>query len=898
MPNLLGKTNIGLNGVTYFSIFFPFINIWKHADYPQVTNNGLNYFGSTPQGKPMSPWGVYLEPDTGELINPQAANTTGLVKLVYSQPVNGLPVGYPGLTGSRWVLKWDGDPALTLSVPLTSVTRNGARAVGTWPSDTSNQVYFLQNFSLSNPPRNIRLCRLEHETLLDQGEIFNPEYVAMCKRASGLARFMDWSVQNNNRVNNSNANIVTESSGGWCQTAATPGIPGGCPISVMSKLAIRANSHPWVCVPTPLGVGKFWSIGNAQTVTITVASPGVITWAQHGLAADRQVFFTSNGSLPTGITSGTTYYVVGASITTNTFQISATAGGAAINTSGSQSGTQTGNIVGITLANPAVVWAPGHPFVDGDSVIPYRAGGVTRSSTITMTIATPCVVTWTSHGLAAGANVIITTTNTLPTPLISGQSYYVLASGLTTDAFQIARTPGGAAINTSGSQSGTHAGSVTVNRNKYIVANTVAGVSFELQGCDSTTFSAYSGSGWMMSPFSLASMTTQGVLFFSHFRDSIALPLTPRFEFGNETWNAGIFDAFHQFAAQAHNFLNASDDQVFPGDNGIRMAGYFAAHFMKTARDAYGVSNRTRWKGILPTQTVNTGVTTDYLAGINRYIADIAPALTLADLFDLGAVTGYFGSNQFNGSNKAVTINVGTSTFTANGHGYPNNRIVKLTTTGALPTPLAISTFYWTTNVTTNTFQLSATALGSAMALSGTQSGTHNVFDASGDWLIDIMNTSIARFNDGLEATRYSYYQRVYNEDTLDARWTGQPFSLDKAQAFMAAQKAIFDSNGLGTTQYEGGFAADYDAWNGNPNFALVNEFFPRGVYCPENAAIHTAMYTGFVATGAEFPAKFVDVAPPTRFGCFGAAQWIGNGNPVWEATCDFNDKLWSGRLR
>lgn len=80
----------------------------------------------------------------------------------------------------------------------------------------------------------------------------------------------------------------------------------------------------------------------SATVTITIASPGVVTWTAHGRAANDPVYFTTTGALPTNLTVDTIYYVVGASITTNTFQVSATEGGSAINTAGSQSGTHTG----------------------------------------------------------------------------------------------------------------------------------------------------------------------------------------------------------------------------------------------------------------------------------------------------------------------------------------------------------------------------------------------------------------------------------------------------------------------------------------------------------------------------------------------------------------------------
>jgi len=90
--------------------------------------------------------------------------------------------------------------------------------------------------------------------------------------------------------------------------------------------------------------------GTSATVTITIASPGVFTWANHGLVAGSAVKFTtsSGGALPTGLTANTTYYVAqDTNLTINTFAVSDTqahaiAGSNQINTSVSQSGTQTG----------------------------------------------------------------------------------------------------------------------------------------------------------------------------------------------------------------------------------------------------------------------------------------------------------------------------------------------------------------------------------------------------------------------------------------------------------------------------------------------------------------------------------------------------------------------------
>jgi hypothetical protein len=78
----------------------------------------------------------------------------------------------------------------------------------------------------------------------------------------------------------------------------------------------------------------------AATVTISNASPAVVTYAASGLLVNMPVVFTTTGGLPTGLTAGTTYYVKTV-LTANTFTVSATIGGVAINTSSAGSGTQT-----------------------------------------------------------------------------------------------------------------------------------------------------------------------------------------------------------------------------------------------------------------------------------------------------------------------------------------------------------------------------------------------------------------------------------------------------------------------------------------------------------------------------------------------------------------------------
>lgn len=81
-------------------------------------------------------------------------------------------------------------------------------------------------------------------------------------------------------------------------------------------------------------------LSTATTVTISISPVCLVTWAGHNLVVGSGVIFTTSGALPTGITSGTTYYVLANDA--NTFKISASVGGTPITTTGSQSGTQTG----------------------------------------------------------------------------------------------------------------------------------------------------------------------------------------------------------------------------------------------------------------------------------------------------------------------------------------------------------------------------------------------------------------------------------------------------------------------------------------------------------------------------------------------------------------------------
>jgi hypothetical protein len=234
---------------------------------------------------------------------------------------------------------------------------------------------------------------------------------------------------------------------------------------------------------------------------------------------------------------------------------------------------------------------------------------------------------------------------------------------------------------------------------------------------------------------------------------------------------------------------------------------------MKVIRTTYGAENRQKWRGVLPTQTLNTHVTNRYIVGISRYIKDHAPSLTIGDLFDDLAVAGYFGG-LFNNDNKSMI-------------------------------------FHW-------------------------------------------MDLSEKRWQAGIEPSKYSFFNRVVNEDIADARHTSTPYSVDKILTYWQAQKRLADANGLRLIQYEGGNhnnAQFVPALEAKERARFV-EFYKQCNHTPEDAANYTTMFDNFIKLGGKYPSKFVEARPVVYWGAWGGLRHPEDNNPVWDAVVNFNGRL------
>lgn len=120
-------------------------------------------------------------------------------------------------------------------------------------------------------------------------------------------------------------------------------------------VTLRFNSYPqyatrvevrFIANPVPL----LDTPGRQFNATVTIATPGVFTgpipdvasgYPGYNLVNGDPFTLSTTGALPTGLTAGVTYYCVNTA--GNTFQASLTAGGSAINTTGTQFGIMTVN---------------------------------------------------------------------------------------------------------------------------------------------------------------------------------------------------------------------------------------------------------------------------------------------------------------------------------------------------------------------------------------------------------------------------------------------------------------------------------------------------------------------------------------------------------------------------
>jgi len=310
-------------------------------------------------------------------------------------------------------------------------------------------------------------------------------------------------------VNRENTRYTNE--GGWFESdkvrfrQGTPEKIGGwARISVSSFLGTCRSLWNWITLANLnlLGVGtnlKFYiengglynditpirsaAVLSNPFATVNLSTTVTVTHTAHGAVNGDFVTF-SNVATVGGLDLNSEYQIT--LIDANSYTITAASAATSTATGGGTTVSAVYQInVGLPFEVPLTGWGAGAwgagSWGNGgtstsalrlwnqnnfgqDLILGYRGGPLyywdaafgLSPATFTVTIASPAVVT-SSISLLDNTAVILTNTgypSALPTGLSVGTTYYVKGTGGT--SFNLSLTPGGAAINTSGTQSGTH----------------------------------------------------------------------------------------------------------------------------------------------------------------------------------------------------------------------------------------------------------------------------------------------------------------------------------------------------------------------------------------------------------------------------------------------------------
>jgi hypothetical protein len=250
---------------------------------------------------------------------------------------------------------------------------------------------------------------------------------------------------------------------------------------------------------TTLGTNPFTADG---TTTVTVAAT-----AHGGITGDFVTFSGATGTYATTlnaefqitVTNANAYTIVtGSALTAGSYGGSAVSAAYQINVGPAYSAPQVGWGAGTwgsgtwgtggTSSSTLRIWNQqnfGEDLIFGPRGGAFyywsASGGVTTrgvlmsslGGVVTLTIASPCVITF-GVSLSTGTSIQLATTGALPTGLATGTTYYLEnVKGATAN---LAATPGGAPINTSGTQSGVQSistvTSVPLMQNYMLISDT------------------------------------------------------------------------------------------------------------------------------------------------------------------------------------------------------------------------------------------------------------------------------------------------------------------------------------------------------------------------------------------------------------------------------------------
>jgi hypothetical protein len=489
--------------------------------------------------------------------------------------------------------------------------------------------------------------------------------------------------------------------------SATPG--------VWRKAA--SNSKPTAAVlrqvppATSAAVQASWTIpGGACSFTrvpavacTASASTDRFTAAAHGLPNGRPVRFVagSGGTLPNGVTAGTTYYVRDAQV--DTFKVAATVGGSAIN--------------------------------------------LTTNSVAPITVQDCVTFLSTSHPLAENATCQLTTTDTLPAGLSLATDYYPV--GVTADTFQLAASSGGTPIVVTDAGVGTHTATNTAPGRTGNASLTFRANATNFPGTAGENIYVsivYQAGGSVSSGAISSAMTGKGTVsdpyYYTIYTDNGYSSNNAIVAFVNaDTKALGILSA----STSSSNAVNDAQSWAMTGlDGGVD--GGTSGGFSNKTCSVYlrywdpGLNN-LGYEGI--SSDKSNVLIIDATSNFDVEVAVQPDAVAQAERFGyirvymqygeeptatwnlVGEVANSTSELSFIAAPEVTcTVTHASDTVNKTAHGLSNGTAVRISSTGTVPGGLSASTTYYVRDASANSFKLATTVSGAVVNITNAGSGT------------------------------------------------------------------------------------------------------------------------------------------------------------------------------
>lgn len=504
-------------------------------------------------------------------------------------------------------------------------------------------------------------------------------------------------------------------------------------------------------------------------------------------------------------------------------------------------------------------------------------------TTVTMTIASPCVVTLTRHGLRDGSGVYFSTTGALPTGITAGTKYYAKETAVNT--FNLYTDPECTNIvNTSGSQSGTHSiygeyyyeltneqknryvydGQTFIYRTLLVLRDGIstyftnspdawAYVVCEIGDAFTDKITSGTAFGFTCDRAKITSLVNgarssafhegvPGVGYLMQLNASVQTALNINMynleveglSFQNTTANGSVINS------SAGSFMNVHNN-IFMGDTAVTgqklctLSAPGIVHnnlFINAGGDGismpqYGGTG-TQYSNNLVTKCTGVGINSD---GANQGL--FYNNVSVGNGTNWGpppTYTSHKASNNYGEPDDIKTVTVDTAVSTANvnitGHGKVAGARITFETTGELPT----ITLTGAPLVPGKTYIVRSVVSANAITLSTTQSGSTFVFTSNGT---GVHTTTAVWSGDGSEK-----YIDMTDPETVFKSWTNAPYDLRPASASapqvdtgMTLPSDALDMLGVTRPNYSAGNAVadnwdggcfEYDSGHGDPPLTIT----------------------------------------------------------------------------